>query len=177
MQETFLESSFWYCLCSSTTEHLSSWITGDCQSPLLEKYWRGRDLNPGLLHDRRSTNWATDHAGRNEWFNFDWWLLSFTARPGISAYKFVQPVYDERMNIQQWWRYRWQHPELTGIALWDKVIQQLKHSTTSFPKHPSTWITLKWYLNIFRKSWEASVLNVDCPGPFFFKLKKPSKNL
>ena len=31
-----------------TPEHLSSWITGGSQSPLLEKYWRGRDLNPGL---------------------------------------------------------------------------------------------------------------------------------
>jgi hypothetical protein len=34
---------------TSTPEHPSSWITGGCQSPLLEKYWRGRDLNPGLL--------------------------------------------------------------------------------------------------------------------------------
>ena len=33
---------------TSTLEHPSSWITGGCQSPLLEKYWRGRDLNPGL---------------------------------------------------------------------------------------------------------------------------------
>ena len=33
---------------TSTPEHPSSWITGGCQSPLLEKYWRGRDLNPGL---------------------------------------------------------------------------------------------------------------------------------
>ena len=35
------------------------------------------------LNDRRSTNWATDHAGKNEWNNFDWWLPSFTARHGI----------------------------------------------------------------------------------------------
>ena len=33
---------------TSTPEHPSSWINGGCQSPLLEKYWRGRDLNPGL---------------------------------------------------------------------------------------------------------------------------------
>ena len=25
---------------------------------------------------------------------------------------------------------RWQHPGLNGIALWDKVSQQLKHSPT-----------------------------------------------
>ena len=34
---------------TSTPEHPSSWITGGCQSPLLEKYWRGQDLNSGLL--------------------------------------------------------------------------------------------------------------------------------
>ena len=33
---------------TSTPEHPSSRITRGCQSPLLEKYWSGRDLNPGL---------------------------------------------------------------------------------------------------------------------------------
>ena len=46
-------------------------------------------------HDRHSTIWANDHAGRNEWLNFDWWLLGFTARFGNSAYKSRQTVWDE----------------------------------------------------------------------------------
>jgi hypothetical protein len=40
-------------------------------------------------------------------------------------------------NAEGWW----QHPELTGIALLDKVSQQLKHSLTSTLEHPSRWIT------------------------------------
>jgi hypothetical protein len=30
---------------------------------------------------------------------------------------------------------RWHQPELTGIALLDKVSQQIKHSPTSTPEH------------------------------------------
>ena len=30
-------------------------------------------VHPCRLHEGRSTNWATDQTGRNEWSNFDWW--------------------------------------------------------------------------------------------------------
>ena len=45
---------------TSTPEHPSSWITGGCQSPLLEKYWRGRDLNPGLMDRSEQSRWIDD---------------------------------------------------------------------------------------------------------------------
>ena len=46
-------------------------------------------------HGRQPTIWATDHSSRNEWLNFDLWLISFTARFGNSAYKSRQTVWDE----------------------------------------------------------------------------------
>ena len=37
------------------------------------------------------------------------------------------PVYDERIHNND--ECRWQHPELTGIVLWDKVSQHDRHSS------------------------------------------------
>ena len=50
------------------------------------------------LHDRRSTNWATDLADRNECRNI--WLMApkLNCRPGISASKLIHDEWD-----------RWQH--------------------------------------------------------------------
>ena len=50
---------------------------------------------------------------------------------------------------------RWQHQELTGIALWDKVSQQLKHSPTSTPEHPSSWITGGCQSPLLEKYWRG----------------------
>ena len=58
---------------------------------------------------------------------------------------------------------RWQHPELTGIALWDKVSQQLKHSPTSTPEHPSSWITGGCQSPLLEKYWRGRDLNPGLP--------------
>ena len=93
------------------------------------------------LHDRRSTNWATDHAGRNEWNNFDWWLLSFTANMALQPTN-LGSQYIMKVRIHNNNEGRGQHPELTGQRLRTKsVTSQFKHSPTSTPEHPSSWIT------------------------------------
>ena len=58
---------------------------------------------------------------------------------------------------------RWQHPELTGIALLDKVSQQLKHSPTSTPENPSSWISGGCQSPLLEKYWRGWDLNPD-PG-------------
>ena len=58
---------------------------------------------------------------------------------------------------------RGQHPELTGIALLDKVSQQLKHSPTSTPEHPSSWITGGCQSPLLEKYWRGRDLNPGLP--------------
>ena len=52
------------------------------------------------------------------------------------------PVYNERKITQQWW----QHLELTGIVLWDKVSQHDRHSATWATDQASRneWLNFDW---------------------------------
>ena len=113
---------------TSTPEHPSSWITGGCQIPPCSKSigvvnTRKQVFN---LHDRRSTNWATDHAGRNEWNNFDWWLLSFTANMALTPTN-LGSQYMMKVRIHNNCEGRGQHPELTGQRFWTKSVTSQKY--------------------------------------------------
>ena len=146
-------------------EHPSSWITGGCQSP----YWTsigtaGTWTRVFRLHDRRSTNWATDHAGRNEWNNLDWWLPSFTANMAIKPTNLASQ-YMMHGRIHNNYKGRWQHPDLTGQRFGTKsVTYQFKHLLSSTPEHPSSWITGGCPSPLLAKYWRGRDLN---PGLLF----------